>query len=313
MHTPDQFFEIKTTPLPGSVAYDNQRVIKVKGHFDHCSVGVLLAKKFPSLKIDYWLEAIAENRLLRRGQMITLSEKVRAGDVLTHIIPETIEPSVNNRIKTIHEDDCIIAYDKPAPLPMHPCGRYNKNTLTSMLNYVWPERDFYLVHRLDSNTTGVLLLAKSKDCAQQLHIQFKENRISKTYLARVRGIPKEVDFDCKLDISRTPTQYGKRTVEKKGLSAHTKFKLLQVYHDNTSLLQVKPITGRTNQIRIHLLALKLPIIGDTVYPSQKQQDEYHIPSCESLCLNAHSISFLHPGTNKRLDIASPSPDWAPQQ
>ena len=251
--------------------------------------------------------------MLRNEIPVSLDDTVRAGNILIHRIPNTVEPEVNNRINILYEDDHLLAIDKPAPLPVHPSGRFNKNTLISMLKHVWPGNEFYIVHRLDKDTTGVIVFAKNREAVKKLRNQFDARTVEKTYLALVSPIPNIQNGYCNLPISRVPGRGGSREVQYDGFAAHTEFEVLQEFPDNTALLSIRPTSGRTNQIRLHLQVLGSPIVGDTTYNDPKNGDEQRICDQSHLCLHAHSISFDHPACNQKISISTKEPEWAEKE
>ena len=227
----------------------------------------------------------------------------------------TKEPDINPAIRILHEDEAIIVIQKPAPLPMHPCGRFHRNTLQYILGQVYQPQSPRPVHRLDANTSGVVLFARTRHFARLLQAQFEHdglNRVEKEYLARVIGHPPMDSFTCSVPISQDAGQAGSREVDlENGLSAHTEFTVIQRLPDGTSLLRVVPLTGRTNQIRVHLWHLGFPILGDVTYlPASKLGQRQTIEVDEPpLCLLAHRIRFQHPMTGERVTFSADTPEW----
>ena len=153
-----------------------------------------------------------------------------------HLFPDTVEPDVNANIRLIWEDSSLIGLIKPAPLPSHPSGRFNRNTLTYLLEQVYGSGVIRLVHRLDANTSGVMLLAKNADIATELRMQFESGQVVKTYIARVIGHPSAQKFVGDSPIGRHRFQAGSRGVSEKGVAALTEFRVLKKLDDGTSLI-----------------------------------------------------------------------------
>ncbi len=299
-----------TTPLPGSIPYENCRRVAVAGKYDHWTVERFLTARFPHVDAYRWKEVCDSSRLRLRGRILSFKERLRAGDIVSHVIPNTTEPEVNNDIRIIYEDSHLVVIDKPAPLPVHPSGRFNKNTLIAFLNTSRPDLKVRVVHRLDRDTTGVIIFAKTKEATSDLGRQFFHNSVSKTYLARVTNIPETKRFSCSREISSAVSNSGRRKIVAGGLCATTDFECLQVYDDNTALIKAVPITGRTNQIRLHLESLGHPIVGDEVFNGvcgfRRPLDTVPIP----LLLHAWSVRFVHPHTAEHSEFKAESPAWA---
>ncbi|MDQ3332398.1 MAG: pseudouridine synthase, partial [Planctomycetota bacterium] len=193
-----------TSPLPGSVPYENVRPLNVPARFDRFELLECLEAMRTHLSLEEWRTASSEGRLLRYGKAVRAGDVVRAGDRLLLTMPATLEPDVSTAIEILHEDESIVVVDKPAPLPMHPCGRFNRNTLTSILNDVYAPLRLRPAHRLDADTSGVVVLSKTRETARRLQPQFETDRVEKSYVARVHGQPNAEFFECRLSLSDEP-------------------------------------------------------------------------------------------------------------
>jgi len=303
-----------TTPLPGSQSRENYKPINVPQDCDGLTLLATLGRMVKQLSPAYWEDECA------RGRVVTLERKpiaatqiVRAGERYRHLFPNVIEPAVNGRIEILHEDEALIVVNKPAPLPMHAGGRFYLNTLHHILGLAYQPEKLYAAHRLDANTIGIVLVARSAHFAGQLQPQFARGKVEKVYLVRVQGHPPEDAFSCDAPISTRSGELGSRAVdEEAGQAARTKFRVLDRNTDGTALLEAQPLTGRTNQIRVHLWHLNLPVYGDPVYrPGKKLGDTQTLAiSDPPLCLHAWQIKFQHPGTREPAHFTAPPPDWA---
>ena len=300
-----------TSPLPGSVPYQNERPLTVPLRCDGMELLDFLEAMKTRLSRNDWSEVCAANQLICRDVAVKPGRVVRAGEFLLHLIPATIEPDVNAEIRLLYEDDSIIAIDKPTPLPMHPCGRFNRNSLTSILNTVYEPLRPKPAHRLDAETSGVVLFSKTQHIARLVQPQFDRGDVRKLYLARVIGTPSENQFECQLAIGTSPGPDGARIPEDDGAPAHTRFRVKENFTDGTTLLEVEPLTGRTNQIRIHLWSLGLPIVGDPIYfpGGELHEAKTRSPEEPGLCLHAKELEFTHPISNERMRIESDVPKW----
>ena len=161
------------------------------------------------------------------------------------------------------------------------------------------------MHRLDKDTSGVIVVAKNDKAHINLSNQIKNHEVEKTYIALVRGIVKENEATIDMPIGRSKTDRKKMTVREDGKNAITNFKVLErFYEDNCTLLEVKIETGRTHQIRVHLSHIGYPIIGDYVYSNGKNKW-----GIKGQCLHAKSLKFRHPVTGKQMEIEAELPEY----
>ncbi len=313
------------TPLPGSVPYYNRRPLNVPARFaDHTLIDFLCGWH-PHIEREVWLQKIAASEVIpspRYGRRkrrkpspeealpLNPERRVRPGERLEHLLPGTVEPNVSTDVEFLYEDDQFVVINKPAPLPLHPGGRFNRNTLQSFLNDLYAPQRLLLAHRLDANTSGVLVLCRKRSVARVVQKQFEDRHVAKTYLARVHGHPAEDSFQCVATISREPGAGGVREITDSGLEARTLFQVIERLSDGTSLLQVTPVTGRTNQIRLHLWHLGFPIVNDPVWLPDGRTAENRTLSTDQppLCLHASSI-ILHDVNGVSKTFAAPEPEW----
>ncbi|MEO8308516.1 MAG: RluA family pseudouridine synthase [Pseudomonadota bacterium] len=300
-------------PLPGSVPAQMFRPLHVPLACEGLSVLETFCRVVKHLPASYWEEECRAGNLLdSRHQVLDATDIVHAGERLLHRLPQTTEPAVSGDVTVLHEDEALIVLRKPAPLPMHPGGRYTRNTLQQILNTVYRPQKPKPAHRLDANTTGIVIVARSRHFAGRLQSQFAERRVGKTYLVRVQGHPVTDQFECDVPIGREARVSGTREVDEvEGAAAITQFTVLQRSPDGTSLLEARPLTGRTNQIRIHCAFLGFPVVGDTAYGSADAEPRQTLEVGEpALCLHAWQISFSHPISGEPMSFTAAPPDWA---
>ncbi|MDD5199434.1 MAG: pseudouridine synthase [Terrimicrobiaceae bacterium] len=303
-----------TAPLPGSRPCENLRPINVPAACDGDALLDMLCRIFGHVPRAEWHRKCEAGRLLDpQGLPADAARIVRAGERYLRLISAAIEPDVSAAIRLLHEDEAILVLHKPAPLPMHPGGRYERNTLQSILAAVYAPQSPRSLHRLDANTTGLVAFARTRHFARLLQPQFAAGSVGKTYLARVQGAPASDRFACDLSISAEPGALGARTTDAAaaGLPARTEFRVLARSSDGTALVEARPLTGRTNQIRVHLWRMGFPICGDPAYLPDLQLGGTQTlpPGAPPLCLHAWKLRFAHPLTGERLAFEAECPAW----
>lgn len=299
------------TPLPGSTPYNNVRPINVPLRFDRSTMIDVLIGMHPQIDPQYWRDECVEGRIVWKDSPLQETSEVRSGWRVEHLLPQTVEPDVNGQFEIVFEDDVLVAVNKSAPLPMHPCGRFNRNSLQYLINGLYSGEQIRICHRLDANTSGLVICARKKSAARSIQPQFESGTVVKSYLAEVMGNPPHDEFTCEASISAEPTVAGGRVVDENGLSAKTEFQVVE-RRGETTLLKCTPKTGRTNQIRIHLWSLALPIQGDPLYlPDHKLGKAQTLtPQAPPMKLHASSLELTHPKSHERIKLVTPNPDWA---
>ncbi|GAA5510803.1 RluA family pseudouridine synthase [Novipirellula caenicola] len=304
-------------PLPGSIPYENHRSIRVKAKFSGMKFIDFLGEYHPPTPRDAWLGWIEAGEILIDSFPVRAERIVREGDRYTHVMSDVVEPDVNAAITILHEDDSLIAVDKPAPLPVHPSGRFHRNTLSWMLERHYNGEKLRVAHRLDANTTGVAVLCRTAAAAGFVQPQFERREVQKLYLARVSGTIPWDEHRCDLsiahasDVLKRRLSVGARVTCRSGQEARTDFKVIQRLPDNTTLVQAIPLTGRTNQIRVHCWSLGFPIVGDLLYLQDKKigEQQTHTMTDPPMCLHAHRLTFCHPDSMTPVTFQSPPPKW----
>ncbi|MDA0661115.1 MAG: pseudouridine synthase [Planctomycetota bacterium] len=298
-------------PLPGSLPYENVRVVLVERHGEGQMLLDYLDQNFPFVGRQRWDERCAGGWIERDSVVLRGTETLHAGDRLKHRLPGTVEPSVNADIRILYEESGFVVVNKPAPLPMHPCGRYNRNTLVHILGKIYDPEKLRAAHRLDANTSGVVVLSRTARIASKLQPQFEKGLVVKRYLLRVIGDFAPEVCVCTEPIGTTLSAAGARDIESGGMAAETHFRKLQSFSDGTCLVEARPVTGRTNQIRIHAWHLGFPILGDPMYQPHRiiRDRQTLLPTEPPMCLHAAALSFLHPETRDRLTFEAELPSW----
>ncbi len=301
-------------PLPGKLPKDNFRPLKIDARHDGATMLEFLNGVLGHVSPGHWLSRIEAGDLVNADhQPVAASHRVHPGE--RYFTRERLqsEPDVNAAIEILHEDEALIVVNKPAPLPMHPSGRFHRNTLSAILAQVYAPQKPRPAHRLDANTSGIAVVTRTAAFAKMLQPQFERGEVKKRYLARVLGHPHEDVFVCDAPIATLPGHRGSRVVdEAAGASARTEFEVLKRFPDGTALLSVVPRTGRTNQIRVHLWHLGWPIQGDPMYlPGGRLGEVQTLAVLDSpLRLFASRLAFAHPQHGKPVAFEAPPTSWA---
>jgi UPF0176 protein len=301
-------------PLPGSISYDNERPFIVPQDQEGETLLDCLCLFFPQIPRQEWQIRCDLGRFFnQKKQVLGAASRVKGGERLTQLFPNITEPPINPDVRVLFEDDAIVILNKPAPLPMHPSGRYHRNTLEYLLDRAYKPTRLRPAHRLDANTTGLVICGKNRHMAGLLQPQFERGEVEKTYLVRVQGKPEEEQFFCDAPISQEPGLAGARGVDlENGVSARTDFRILShCVEDSSTLLEARPRTGRTNQIRVHLWHLGFPVCGDPTYLAEGQSGTTQTlaPDDLPLCLHCWRMTFTHPVSKERVSFEAVPPIW----
>lgn len=270
-----------------------------------------IAKRRPELSRSRVRRLIDEGLVTVDGQLARASMKVSVGCSITVQTPPDESHSVEPEdipLNIIYQDDDIIVLDKPAGLTVHPAPGHHTGTLVNALLAIYPTLKSDgeplrpgIVHRLDKETSGLMVVAKHERAKRHLQQQIKQREVKKGYLAAVRGLPSPREGLIEAPIGRNPRNRKKMAVVAGGRDAQTKYKVIEVIGDGAySLIDVEPITGRTHQIRVHMAALGHPVVGDTTYGSRSSATHRQF-------LHAARLAFNLPSSNRWLEFESPLP------
>ena len=257
---------------------------------------------------------IEEGNILVNGKSKKISYKVQLGDEIELNIPKAKEIELkaeNIPVEVVYEDDDIIVVNKPKGMVVHPANGNPDGTLVNAimamckdsLSGIGGEIRPGIVHRLDKDTSGLLIVAKNDTAHINMSNQIKNREVKKIYIALVRGVVSENEATINMPIGRSAKDRKKMAVRKDGKEAVTHFKVLRRYRKYT-LLEVKIDTGRTHQIRVHMSEIGHPVVGDMVYSNGK--NEFGI---EGQMLHAKSLDFKHPITGKQMHLEAELPEY----
>ena len=273
-----------------------------------------LAKQKPELSRSMIQKLIEDQAILVNQKPVRTSYQIRKQDQITIQIPEVKESNMKAQeipIDIIYEDQDILVVNKPKGMVVHPANGNPDGTLVNAimakckdgLSGIGGKLRPGIVHRLDKDTSGLLIVAKNDQAHIKMSEQIKNREVKKIYIALVKGIVKENEATIQMPIGRSQQDRKKMAVRKDGKEAVTHFKVLKRYLHNT-LLELKIDTGRTHQIRVHMAQIGHPVVGDMVY--SKGKNEFGV---EGQMLHAKRLEFMHPITGKKMILEAPLPKY----
>ena len=281
---------------------------------DNVRLDAYIAKKCEELSRTMIQRLIENGNVLVDGREKKISYKVQIGEVIQLNVPEAKEIGIkaqNIPLDVVYEDDDIIVVNKPKGMVVHPANGNPDSTLVNAimahckgrLSGIGGEIRPGIVHRLDKDTSGLLIVAKNDKAHINLSEQIKNREVKKIYIAFVRGVVSENEATINMPIGRSSKDRKKMEVRKDGKEAITHFKVLKRY-DKYTLLEVKIDTGRTHQIRVHMAQIGHSVVGDMVYSNGK--NEFGI---QGQMLHAKSLDFKHPITGKETHLEAELPEY----
>lgn len=287
---------------------------KIIAEMENVRLDAYIAQKCENLSRTMIQKLIEDGEILVNGQEKKISYKTKQGDVIEIHIPEAKEINLkaqNIPLDVVYEDDDIIVVNKPKGMVVHPANGNPDGTLVNAvmslckgsLSGIGGEIRPGIVHRLDKDTSGLIIIAKNDVAHINLSKQIKDRRVKKIYIALVKGNVSENEATVNMPIGRSTKDRKKMAVRKDGKEAITHFKVLKRYGKYT-LLELKIDTGRTHQIRVHMAEIGHPVVGDMIYSNGK--NEFGI---EGQMLHAKSLDFQHPVTGKQIHLEAELPKY----
>lgn len=282
-----------------------------------------LVRRFPYQDRESWLKCISAGEVRLNGQKVSPFQTLKSRDTISYERPRENEPQIDDRYQILYRDDSIVVVEKSGNLPISESGRYYRNTLINIMK----ERDgfleLYAVHRLDKETSGVVLIARTKPVATLLGKQFVKQVPEKQYHAVLWGELRSAEIVVDRPIARNPPAPGtvriRQIVSENGKPSKTRFTRLTTA-DGLTLAEIRTFSGRTHQIRCHAEHIGSPILGDKLYG---QSDAFFIRllngeaepvfppwgKVDRQLLHASSLSFQHPETGEWMTFKS---DFLPE-
>lgn len=289
------------------------RVVEGGGRLDK-----YLADRVADLSRSAAQRLIDGGQVTVNGELVKTSYKVRAGDLIGGHLPveEAAEPVAEAiPLKVVYEDQALLVVDKPAGMVVHPAPGHPAGTLVNALLAHCPELAARgderpgIVHRLDRDTSGLILVAKSEKVRRALQRQFQDRQVHKVYLALLDGHLQPAWGRIEAPLGRDPQHRQRVAVLAGGREAVTEYHVLQQFSQQMgpaagdyTLVEVEPRTGRTHQIRVHFASIGHPVVGDTVYGRRRSR----LPVPRQF-LHARRLGFKHPVTGQRLELEAALP------
>lgn len=274
-----------------------------------------ISSSLPDLSRSYIQKCIKDYNVLVNGKPQKASYRLKVDDEVVFDIPEAVEPNIeaeNIPLNILYEDKDVLIVDKPKGMVVHPApGHYNGTLVNAVMYYCKDHLSGIngvmrpgIVHRIDRDTTGSLIICKNDHSHNMIAAQLKEHSITRKYRAIVHGVIAQDTGTVNASIGRDPKDRKKMAVvATNGKSAVTHYTVLQRFKEYT-YIECQLETGRTHQIRVHMASVGHPLLGDEVY--SQRRPPYHL---EGQTLHAMVIGFVHPSTGKYIEVTAPLPEY----
>ena len=268
-----------------------------------------LTRVLPEYSRAHLQKLIVQGSVLVNGQITRASRRLNAGDVVTVEIPPSPSRPLPEPVTlaVVYEDEDVLVIDKPPGLTTHPAPGHPDRTLVNAVLAHCPDLSKSIsdvmrpgiVHRLDKDTSGLIVIAKNDPARDYLVAQFKSRAVTKGYLVLVKGRLSPEQGTIEAPIGRDPHHRRRMAIMEEGKEASTRYQVRE-YIGNHTLVEVKPVTGRTHQIRVHLSAIGYPVVGDTTYGVRS-------PHLARQFIHAYRLGFRLPSSGEYREFTCPLP------
>ncbi len=272
---------------------------------------------YPDVSRSFFQKLIKDNNIKVNDGVQKANYRIKMDDIVEVTIPDAVETAIvpeDIPLDILYEDDDVLIVNKPKNMVVHPSAGHYTGTLVNAIMYhckdslsgINGEIRPGIVHRIDMNTTGSLIVCKNDDSHVNIAQQIKEHSVNRIYEGIVCGIVKEPEGVIDAPIGRNPNDRKKMAVnEKNGKNAVTHYKVIAYLGDKYTYMQFKLETGRTHQIRVHMASIGHPLLGDELYGPAKCP----VKNLKGQTLHAKTIGFIHPSTNEYVEYEAPLPDY----
>ena len=271
---------------------------------------------YPDFSRSFFQKLIKDKQILINDVPEKANYRLKEDDVVSVTFPDAVETQILPQdipLDILYEDDDVLVINKPKRMVVHPSAGHYTDTLVNAIMYhckdslsgINGEIRPGIVHRIDMDTTGSLIVCKNDDSHVKIAEQIKNHSCNRIYVGIVSGTIKEDEGTIDAPIGRHPIDRKKMAInEKNGKPAITHYKVLERF-DGYTYVQFKLETGRTHQIRVHMASINHPLLGDELYYNGKSK----FKNLQGQCLHARTIGFVHPKTNKYMEFSAPLPNY----
>ena len=295
--------------------------LEIDDSTDEQRIDKMLAEVNPDLSRSYIKKIIDDGGVAVNGKAVKASFVPKAGDEVVLNVPDAVIPDIlpeDIPLDIVYEDDDVIVINKPKGMVVHPSIGCYSGTLVNALMYHCRENLSGIngvmrpgiVHRIDKDTTGLIMAAKNDTAHRSLAEQLKVHSITRRYYALCYGLFKDSEGRVETTIGRSPADRKKMAANvRNGKDAVTNYKVLGTVADRYSYIECRLETGRTHQIRVHMAYIGHPLLGDHIYGPYKEGQKLLGTVFEGQCLHAGILGFVHPSENRYMEFEAPLPEY----
>lgn len=274
-----------------------------------------LTEMLPEQSRSFFQKLIRDGFVMVNHIIVKVNYRLKTGDIIEIDIPDAVPTEIvpeNIPLDILYEDDDLLIVNKPKGMVVHPAVGHSTGTLVNAIMYhcqgnlsgINGEIRTGIVHRIDKDTTGSLIICKNDEAHRNIAEQIKEHSVTRRYVGVVAGTFSEESGTVEGAIGRHPNDRKRMTInEKNGKPAVTHYRVLQTLK-GASFMEFELETGRTHQIRVHMASISHPLLGDTVYGNSK--NPYKL---QGQALHARTIGFIHPTTGEYIEVSAPIPEY----